>query len=562
MSGSKALSRQQIFFAALVVLIGFLASGVLGVVRTAVFSATFGASAELDAFYAAQRIPEMLFTLVAGGALGSSFIPVFSRYLTADDQNGAWRLASSVMTLSASAAAILAILLAILAPILVPALLVPGKPSDQQALTTTLTQLMLITTVIFAISGLLMGILNAHQRFLFPALALSMNNIGLIVGALVIARILPTPNDVLRDFMDVRAHTDAIIFAPNALTQHLGRSNVYGLAIGAVLGAILHLVIQLPGLQMIKARLRVVYDWRFEGVREVMVLMGPRVLGLAIVQINFAVNIAFASTMIEGSLVALNTAWFLMFFTLGIIAQSVGTAVFPSLSALVAENDMDGYKDRLSGAMRSVLFLAFPATVGLMVLGVPLVGALFERGEWTANSTQATAWALIFFALGIAGHSLLEVLSRAFYALADTWTPVKVGVAAMVANIVFSLIFIQFIGDENTLRHGPFAGLALANSLTTLLESAILWRLLHLRIDGVNDRYVISGAGRALFAAIVMGVAVIGSTSAIGERSYLVEAATGALVGVIVFFGLAIAMRLDEVNIFLRRIPVLSKRLG
>jgi putative peptidoglycan lipid II flippase len=213
MSGSKALSRQQIFFAALVVLIGFLASGVLGVVRTAVFSATFGASAELDAFYAAQRIPEMLFTLVAGGALGSSFIPVFSRYLTADDQNGAWRLASSVMTLSASAAAILAILLAILAPILVPALLVPGKPSDQQALTTTLTQLMLITTVIFAISGLLMGILNAHQRFLFPALALSMNNIGLIVGALVIARILPTPNDVLRDFMDVRAHTDAIIFA-------------------------------------------------------------------------------------------------------------------------------------------------------------------------------------------------------------------------------------------------------------------------------------------------------------------------------------------------------------
>jgi putative peptidoglycan lipid II flippase len=293
-----------------------------------------------------------------------------------------------------------------------------------------------------------------------------------------------------------------------------------------------------------------------------MVLMGPRVLGLAIVQINFAVNIAFASTMIEGSLVALNTAWFLMFFTLGIIAQSVGTAVFPSLSALVAENDMDGYKDRLSGAMRSVLFLAFPATVGLMVLGVPLVGALFERGEWTANSTQATAWALIFFALGIAGHSLLEVLSRAFYALADTWTPVKVGVAAMVANIVFSLIFIQFIGDENTLRHGPFAGLALANSLTTLLESAILWRLLHLRIDGVNDRYVISGAGRALFAAIVMGVAVIGSTSAIGERSYLVEAATGALVGVIVFFGLAIAMRLDEVNIFLRRIPVLSKRLG
>lgn len=516
MTQSKALSNRQIARAALVVLGGFVASGLLGMVRTAVFSSTFGTSAELDAFYAAQRIPEMLFTLVAGGALGSSFIPVFSRFLAADDDNGAWRLASAVMTLSMLAAALLAIIIALLAPVLVPALLVPGATPEQQALTTSLTQLMLVTTVIFSISGLLMGILNAHQLFLLPALALSMNNIGLIFGALVLTR--------MGD----------------------GSPDVYGLAWGAVLGASLHLIVQLPGLPRVKARLRPLLDWRTPGAREVLVLMGPRVLGLAVVQINFAVNIAFASSMADGSLVALNTAWFLMFFTLGIIAQSVGTAVFPSLAALAAENDMDGYRDRLASALRSVLFLAFPASVGLIVLGGPVVNVLFERGAWTSESTAATAWALSFFALGIAGHAGLEVLSRAFYALADTWTPVRIGIAAMIGNITLSVIFIQFIGNPDDLARGPFAGLALANSLTTLLEAAALWWLLRRRAGGINDAYIVRGASRALVAALGMGAAVWTVTTLLADSRALVTTAAGISTGGAVFFGLALLLGIDE----------------
>src|SRR5262249_41731712 len=152
---------------------------------------------------------------------------------------------------------------------------------------------------------------------------------------------------------------------------------------------------------------------------EVLVLMGPRVLGLAIVQINFIVNVNLTSGMIEGSRVALTTAWTLLFFVIGVIAQSVGTAVYPSLSTLAAANDMPGFKNRLAGAMRSVLFLAFPAMIGLILLGAPGISVLFQRGAWTAEDTAATAWALAFFALGIAGHCLLEVLSRAFYALSD-----------------------------------------------------------------------------------------------------------------------------------------------
>lgn len=517
---TRALSNTQIARAALVVVFGFLASGVLGLVRTAAFSITFGASDSLDAFYAAQRIPETLFVLVAGGALGSSFIPVFERFLSKDDTDGAWRLASAVMSCVAVIAVIIAALIAVAAPILVPPILEPGADAAQQALTTSLTQIMLLTVVIFSISGLLMGILNAQGLFTLPALALSMNNIGQIFGAFVLTRLFPPENAV------------------------------YGLAWGAVLGAALHLIIQLPGLRGAGARLRVLVDPRVAGVREVLVLMLPRILGLAVVQINFIVNVNLTSGMAEGSRTALITAWQLMFFALGVIAQSVGTALFPSLSALAASNDMDGYKDRLASALRNVLFLSFPASVGLMLLGQPVIALAFQYGEWGETSTAATAWALAFFAVGIAGHSLLEVLSRAFYALGDTRTPVTIGVGAMIANIALSLLLIQFIGDPDDLRMGAFGGLALANSLTTLAEGVILWALLRRRIGGVNDRHVIDGALRSLLAAGIMGAGIMALLPLVPPLVLIPG-------GVVVFFGAALILRIDEVfsvpRAFLRR---------
>ncbi len=524
MTPSAALSNRQVIRAALVVLLGFVASGILGVIRTAVFSSTFGTSSQLDAFYAAQRIPEMLFTLVAGGALGSSFLPVFTRHLSTEDRTSAWRLASAVMTLSALAATLLAILLYLFAPVLVPSLLVPRATPDEQALTIMLTRMMLSTTVIFSISGLLMGILNAHQLFLLPSLAISMNNVGLIIGALVIAPALP--------------HTSGL--------AQMGEANITGLAWGALLGALLHLAIQIPGLFKVKARLRPLFAPRLPGVREVMMMMGPRVLGLAVVQINFAVNVAFASGMAAGSQVALNTAWFLMFFALGILAQSAGTAIFPSLAALAAKDDMEGFRQRLSSTLRSVLFLVFPASVGLIVLGRPIVALLFQRGEFTTESTAATAWALSFFAFGMAGHALLEVLSRAFYALSDTWTPVRVGLISMISNIVLSIIFIQFIGEPGSLARGPFAGLALSNSLTTLLEGAALWWLMSRRLGGAHDSYLVNGAMRALAAALGMGIGVWFVTERLIDTGDVPTALIGMGVGCVLFFGLALALGIEE----------------
>ncbi len=543
--------------AALIVLLGFFASGVLGLVRTAVYNAMFGASSELDAFYAAQRIPELLFTLVAGGALGSSFIPVFARLRSSGRIEESWQLASAVMTLSALAAGALGILLAITAPLYMALFY---QNALYQELAVRMTQLMLATTVIFSVSGLMMGILNTYQNFLLPALALSMNNIGLIIGALVIAPLLPTtsgffaypqPSPLALVSLLPDASAVAIANAPHTI-------NVYGLAFGALLGAVLHLAIQLPGLRQLDGRPRFLPNARLEGVMSVLRLMLPRMLGLAVTQINFLVNTTFATAMIAGSLVALNNAWFLMFFTLGIIAQSVGTAVFPSLSALASANDMDGFRERLIGAMRSILFLAVPATAVLILLGQPIVEVLYQRGAFDADAVAGTAWALAFFSIGIVGHAMLEVLSRAFYALSDTRTPVLIGIGAMLANITLNVILIQFIGDPATLSRGAFGGLALANSVTTLVEAAILWWLLTRRLQWKDTSELSGSIGRMLVAAVVMVAVLVPVTVLTQAYGSIPQLIAAGLTGAVAYFGVATAAGLEEARLIpqmvLRRI--------
>lgn len=543
MPRSPALTNRQIIRAAGVALLGFLASGVLGVLRTAIINATFGAGPALDAFYAAQRIPELIFVLVAGGALGSSFIPLFARFLRNEDDNGAWRLASAVMTISALFAALLSLLVVIFAPAIVATILIPGKSAEVQALTVSLMQIMMLTPFIFSISGLLMGILQTYGNFVLPSLAISMNSIGLIIGAVLLARILPP--------------------LPGSVAQ-VGAANVYGLAWGAVLSAVLHLLIQLPGLRRVQTtspKIRFLPDWSTPGLRDVLLLMGPRVLGLGVAQINFIVNANFASRMTAGSLTVLTTAWTLMFTALGIIGQSIGTAVFPTLSALAADGDMAAYKERLAAALRGVLFLALPATLGLIVLGGPVISFLYERDKWTAEDTAGTAWALAFFAVGIAGHAGLEVLSRAFYALADSRTPVLIGILSLLSNIVLSMIFIQFIGDPSSLSRGPFAGLALANSLTTLAEALVLWWLLRRRIGDLNDRYILDGLLRTGAATAVMtAVIVVFSWLANGRVNSGLVGVIGAGLGAAVFFGSSIALKMEETRTVLGMVARRFKR--
>ncbi|HJW84127.1 MAG TPA: murein biosynthesis integral membrane protein MurJ, partial [Anaerolineae bacterium] len=479
---------RQIARAASVVMLAFVASRVLGLAREIVIGARFGTSAELDAYLAAFRLPDLLYQLIAGGALGSAFIPTFARTLAAGDPRGAWRLASAVINIVTLTLAAAAALAAIVAPALVQAIIAPGFDADRQALTVSLMRAMLIAPVIFGASGVIMGALNAQQHFLLPAVAPIMYNLAIIAGAVFLAPAL----------------------------------GAGGLAIGVVAGALGHLLIQIPGLARHGARYSPVLDVNNPGVRQVARLMGPRVLGLAIVQLNFLVNTNLASRLGEGAVSALNYAWLLMLLPQGVFAQSIATAAFPTFAAQAARDQIDDMRRSLSSALRATLCLSLPAAVGLIVLGAPLVQLLLERGEFTSASTRAVAGTLQFFALGLAAHSALEIVTRAFYARRDTRTPVIVGAAAMGLNVILSLLLI-----------GPLAqgGLALANSIATTLETLALAWLIRARLGGIDGRRVSLAALKTAAASLIMAVAVLGFLSGTESAGSLVRAIGGAIVG-------------------------------
>lgn len=510
-SEAQALSSAQLRVISLIIAASFVLSGSLGLLRGVIIGAVFGVGSALDAFYAAYRLPEMLFTLVAGGALGSAFIPVFSRYLTQGESENAWRLARATLTLVTLIALALSLGAALIAFPLADRLLVPQASAAQKQLTAELMQIMLITVAIFSASGLIMAILNANQRFLAPALAPSMNNVGLIVGALLLAP----------------------------------QMGVHGLAWGAVMGAALHLIVQLPALRPFAARLRPDGTLIAAGIGEIVRLMLPRLIGMAAVQLNFVVNIILASAMPEGSLAALSLAFTLMFVVLGVVAQSAGTAIFPTLSLYGARGDLERFRRTLAEALRGVLFIALPATGGLIALAQPLVSVLFERGAWSRTDTVATAWALSFFAAGLAAFALQELLARAFYALRNTVAPVAVAVGGLLLNVALSLLLIQVVRGPEP-GQGAHGGLALANALATLVESIVLWLWLRHKLGGLADRAVLGMAGRAFLAALGMSAVVGMIARLLAQAEPLYVVLIGVPLGAALYQGLAMLLGVPE----------------
>jgi putative peptidoglycan lipid II flippase len=485
----------------------------LGLLREVVIGAQFGTGAELDAYLAAFRLPDLIFYLVAGGALGSAFIPTFTASLTRNGDSrraAAWRLASAVSNLVLAATTALAIVAAILAQPLVAHVIAPGFEPAQQAFTVTLMRIMLVAPVIFGVSGIVMGVLNSFQHFLAPALAPVVYNLAIIAAAWLLAP----------------------------------RLGVAGLALGVVIGAALHLLVQIPALLRRRPQYTLTLGLGDPDVREVGRLMGPRVLGLAAVQINFLINANLASRLLPGSLSAFNYAWLMMLLPQGIVAQGIATAVFPTLSAQAALGQLDLLRRTLNGALRAVLWLTLPAAAGLLILRRPLIQVLLERGEFTAQSTSMTAYALAFFAFGLVAHSLLEIVTRAFYALHDTWTPVKIGIGAMVVNSVLSLLLLS------PLAHG---GLALANTVATTLETlALLW-LIRPRLGGLGGRLLLSTLGRSLAATLVMSAVLLWFTARWGDSSPWLVAGGGLVLGGMIYGAVALLLGRGEIRSLLRR---------
>jgi len=466
-------ANQQIARAAGTIMFAFVISNIVGLFAKTLTARAFGTGLESNSFFAANRFSEILFNLVAGGALGSAFIPVFATLLAKEEKEKAWELASSIANLVSLVLVLLSLLTILFAREVVHYFLAPGFSPAEKILTAQLLRIQVLSSVVFGISGLVMGIMNAHQHFLLPALAPAMYQLGWILSIYLLAPAL----------------------------------GIYGLAWGVVIGSVLHLIVQIPRLMRLPQRkYSLTLGLRLPEVREVARLMAPRLLGVAVVQINFLLNTLLASFQTQGSITALSLAFPLMIMPEAAIAQSTAIAALPTFSLQVARNKLDEMRSSLSAALRTTLLLAVPASIGLVLLRHPIVSMLYQGRQFTAESTDLVAWALLWYGVGLVGHCVVEICSRAFYALHDTRTPVVVGVGAMSLNLIFSFIFVALFRKIGWMPHG---GLAFANSLATFIESLVLMVLMHRRLEGIDEKRILVALLKSMLAGFCMSIVIV-----------------------------------------------------
>ncbi len=485
----------------LLVGLSFGLAAAVGLVRNMILARAFGVGSELDTFYAAFKLPDLLFTIVAGGALATAFIPVFTEQLATNDQRSAWRLASSITNFVVLAVIAAALIAAFFAPWLVRVVLAPGFGAAQQQETVTLMRLVLISTLFFGISAVQSSMLHSFRHFLLPALAPAVYPLGVIIGALWLA---PT-------------------------------WGVHGLAVGAILGSLLHLLVKVPGLLQIGFRWWPILELKSPAVRQVLWLMGPRVIDLAVFHLMMIATTNLASRLSPGSVSALEWGWEFMQLPETIIGTAFGLVAFPTLAALAAQQNLPGMRATLGDTLRMVITFTVPATVGLILLGRPLIEVVYQRGAFDPQATQAVYIALSFYALGLIGHSCLELAARAFFALQDTVTPLLIAIAAGLFQLALGIGLMQWLG------HG---GLALANSIAITAEVlALLW-ILRRRLAGVEARQTLWLSAQVTLASVVMGLAIWFVSGWLGASSLLLLVG-GAAVGGMVYLLMGFVLRID-----------------
>lgn len=443
------------------------ASRILGLVRDVVQGYFIGTGAAADAFGVATRIPTLLRDLFAEGAMSAAFVPTFTRYLTKDGKPAAWRLGSQVINALLVVTGVLVVLGIIFAAPLVHDFAakysqVPGKLE----MTIALTRVNMPFLLLIAVAAAFMGMLNALHRFFVPAFAPAMYNL-VFIGC-------------------------TIVFFP--LFTHLGVMPVMALSMGMLLGGIAQLAVQWPVLRREGYQHQWVLNPRDPGLREVLMLMGPGTLGVAAAQVNLLVNTQLA-THESGAVAALGYAFRMMYMPIGIFGVSVATAVIPDLARHAARDADDDMRGTLSWGLRLMLMLSVPATIGLMVLSTPIIELIFQRGRFDAQSTLATSAALLFYAPGIIGYSIVKIASPSFYALRDARTPVIVSVVTILANLALNIWLNRVMG---------YRGLALGTAIAANINAGLLLYLLGRRLHGIEGRRVLVSFIKIAVASAVM----------------------------------------------------------
>jgi putative peptidoglycan lipid II flippase len=432
------LARRLVNASALIAFFFAVDKGV-AFLRQRLVGQSFGLNSVLDAYNVANNLPDLLFTLISGSALSVALIPVLTETLGRAGRARAWELFSFVANLAFAVTAVFCLFIFIFAEALVASVVVPGFTPEQRGLVVELMRLNIFATLIFSVSGLVMGALQANQHFLLPALAPTLYNLGQIVGVLA--------------------------FAP--------RWGIQGLAVGVILGAVLHLAIQIPGLVRYGFRWTPRLTLTHPGVRQVLMLMGPRIptIFLLLLTLSIARDRLASYLNVSGAISALDFGWLLMQFPQTILGTAIATALLPTLAELVTRGEGAQLRQLLRRALAAMVAMTLPATVIALALLPWAVRVIFEGRAFTAEATANVALAAQMFMLGLAGHSVKEVTARTFYAHQDARTPLFTAALNLVVFVMAGVTLTPLLG---------FAALAVANSLSFTLEAgvmaAILWK--------------------------------------------------------------------------------------
>ena len=497
-------------------------SRVLGLVREQIFAVTLGASGVSDAFLAAFRIPNLLRDLFAEGALSTAFVPTYVKTLKQEGRPAAFLLGNRVLTTLTFYLGALA-LLGMLWPGPVVRVVAAGFSPEKRELTAHLVRIMMPYLPIISLAVVAMGALNAESRYTAPGLASSMFNLVAIVGGGTLF------------LLGVAPRTAVTVWAVLTLVGGLGQLSV-----------------QFPPLWKLGWRPAFAPDLRLrnEGTRRIAALMAPATLSVAAVQINVVVNTSFASLCAEGSISWLGYAFRLMQLPIGVFGVAIGTTSLTHLARDAAANDFQALRQTLRRGIQLVLFLTIPSTVGLAVLGEPIIGLIFQHGRFSAHATVETARALSGFALGLAAYSAIKVVAPAFYALGKTRVPLFASLAAVACNVVWNLL---------TFRRFGHVGLAVGTSIAAITNLAVLIIAFQITVGHLVNRALIGAIARIVLAAALMAGAIwptarwLAAHVPASTAGRAVTVSVPILLGTAVYFTAARLMKVAELGALMRR---------
>ena len=534
-NSTAVLFRRQttIISAATIMMVLVLASRILGLIRNR-FLTHFFPLETLDAYTAAFVLPDFIANLLIVGALSVAFIPVFTSYINSKHEKEGWKIASSVLNISLLFFVIVTLILLIYARPINEMFVVPGFKDnpDKLALTTNLTRVILLAELFLIIGSFFTSVLQSFHRFIIPAIAPVLYNIGIIIGILW--------------------------FRP-----YFGLT---GVAFGVVLGAILHVLIQLILIKRFRFKYKFEFRFRDPGVRKIIILSLPRAIGIGFAQAEWWISIFLSSLLIKGSTAALRLAADIQNFPIGIFGITLATAAFPTLSAEMSAGKTTDFKSTFLSSLHRILYLTVPISVLFIVLRIPVVRILLGSGFFDWSSTVATAVTTSYFAIGIFASSSFFLLIRAFYALHDAATPLKVALVSLVFHAAVSSLLALSLAKNAAV---PTAFLGLAASFTSIFNFVVLLYLLDKKIGGFDKLKLFLPMGKIFVSAALMGALLylplhlrIGGNYVI---DYLIDTTRAfnllVLTGVLFIFGLTIYgwltwwLKSEELKIFARLLP-------